>query len=117
MSKKSEFKMLHDNVLIKKKPVATKTESGLYVSPTNTGAKGAPIEGIVISCGPGRYNAKGELVKPDVEPGDQVIFAQTDLRELKQMGDEFVVVPSSEILLRLRPDEPIIPAGPIFNLS
>lgn len=113
----SQFKMMHDLILIKKKPVPVKTETGIHLVPLNTGAKGAPMEGIVISVGPGKFTIKGDFVKPDVEPGDQVIFAQTDLKEIKQMGDEFVVVPSSEILLRLRPEDPIVPPGPVFNLS
>lgn len=113
----SKFKLLHDLVLIKKKPAPVKTEAGIHLVPHNTGAKGAPMEGIVVSVGPGAFTVKGDFVKPDVEPGDQVIFAQTDLKVIKQLGDEFVVVPSAEILIRLRPDTPIVPAGPVFNLS
>lgn len=112
----SKFKLLHDLVLIKKKPAPVKTESGLHLIPQNLGSKGAPMEGIVVSVGEGKFTPKGDWVKPDVEPGDQVIFAQTDLKELKQLGDAFVIVPSSEILVRLRPEEPIIPDGPIFKL-
>lgn len=108
----SKFKMLHDLVMIKKKPQAEKTESGIYIMPANTGAKGAPMEGVVVSVGPGRYTSKGDFVVPDVEPGDQVIFAQTDLKTLAQFGDDFVIVPAAEVLLRLRPDNPIVPEGP-----
>lgn len=113
----SKFALLHDLVLIKKKPAAEKTESGIHLMPANTGAKGSPMEGIVVAIGPGKYTVKGDLVRPDVEPGDQVIFAQTDLKELKALGDGFVIVPSSEILVRLRPENPVIPDGPVFNLS
>lgn len=112
----SKFSLLHDLVLIKKKPNPVKTETGIHLMPTNTGAKGAPMEGIVVSVGPGKYTLKGDYIKVDVEPGDQVIFAQTDLKEIKQLGDAFVIVPSSEILLRLRPDEPVIPDGPDLKL-
>lgn len=112
----SKFKLLHDLVLIKKKPPPSKTESGIYLTPNNIGAKGGPIEGIVVSVGSGKFTPKGDWVVPDIEPGDQVIFAQTDLKELKQLGDEFVIVPSSEILVRLRPENPIVPDGPIFNI-
>jgi len=113
----SSFKLLHDLVLIKKKPTPVKTDSGIHLVPHNTGSKGAPMEGIVVSVGEGKFTVNGDWVKPDVEPGDQVIFAQTDLKELKQLGDAFVIVPSSEILVRLRPEDPVIPAGPVFNLS
>jgi chaperonin GroES len=113
----SKFALLHDLVLIKKKPAAEKTESGIHLMPANTGAKGAPMEGIVVAVGPGKYTAKGDFVKPDVEPGDQIIFAQTDLKEIKALGDGFVIVPSGEVLLRLRPENPVIPDGPVFNLS
>lgn len=112
----SAFKLLHDLVLIKKKPAPVKSEAGIHLIPQNTGSKGAPMEGIVVSVGPGKFTVNGDWTKPDVEPGDQVIFAQTDIKEIKQLGDAFVVVPSSEILIRLRPDEPVIPEGPIFKL-
>ena len=112
----SKFKLLHDLVLIKKKPAPVKSEAGIHLIPQNLGQKGAPMEGIVISVGDGKYTIKGDWVKPDVEPGDQVIFAQTDLKEVKALGDAFVIVPSSEILVRLRPDEPIVPEGPDFKL-
>lgn len=112
----SKFKLLHDLVLIKKKPAPVKSEAGIHLVPHNTGSKGAPMEGIVVSVGDGKFTIKGDWVKPDVEPGDQVIFAQTDLKEIKQLGEEFVIVPSSEILVRLRPTDPIIPAGPVFKL-
>jgi chaperonin GroES len=107
----SKIALLHDLILIKKKPAAVETESGIKLV-QNAGAKGAPMEGIVVSVGPGKYTPKGDFVKPDVEPGDQVIFAQTDLKEIKQLGNDFVIVPSSEILIRLRPENPIIPEGP-----
>lgn len=110
----SKLNLLHDLILIKKKPAPVKSESGIHLIPQNTGSKGAPIEGIVVAVGPGKFTVKGDFVKPDVEPGDQVIFAQTDLKEIKQMGSEFVIVPSSEILIRLRPDDPVVPDGPIF---
>ena len=112
----SKFKLLHDLILIKKKPTPVKSEAGIHLVPQNVGTKGAPIEGIVVSVGPGKFTVNGDWVVPDVEPGDQVIFAQTDLKEIKQLGTEFVVVPSSEILIRLRPEEPVIPEGPIFNI-
>ena len=112
----SKFKMLHDLVLIKKKPAPVQSAAGIHLIPHNVGAKGAPMEGIVVAVGPGVYTKKGDFVKPDVEPGDQDIFAQTDLKECKQLGDDFVIVPSGEVLLRLRPEDPIVPAGPVFAL-
>lgn len=107
----SKFAVLHDRVLIKKNPPRKQTDSGIAIV-DNFGYKGGPIEGIVVAVGPGTYTVNGDFVKADCEPGDQVIFAQTDLKEIKQLGDDFVIVPSSEILVRLRPENPDVPAMP-----
>lgn len=107
----SKFKVLHDLVLIKKAPAKRKTESGIHIV-DNFGYKGGPVEGVVVSVGPGKYTDKGDFITVDVEPGDHVIFAQSGAKDIKALGDEFIMVPSSEVLLRLRPDTPVVPDGP-----
>jgi co-chaperonin GroES (HSP10) len=108
----SKFALLHDLVLIKR-VLSKTTEAGIITTyGKNSGAKGAPMEGVVVSVGPGKYTPQGDLIKVDVEPGDNVIFCQTDLKTIRQLGEDFVIVPSSEVLLRLRPEDPVVPEAP-----
>lgn len=96
-----KIEALHDHVLIKPEKKTTVTESGIHIPDTTAADRRGPACGTVIKVGPGKQNAKGELVPVPVSPGDLVYYMQGQLQTVKLGGESFVMVPSPEILLRV----------------
>lgn len=80
---------LADRVIIKRDPEVTLTPGGIIIPDTMTDK---PMEGIIISVGPGRTTESGSLVPMSVKPDDRVLFA-------KFAGVEIVEDPMGSILL------------------
>ncbi len=95
----TKIQMLHNLVLIQPPAKVTSTESGLAV--IGEIDKTGPQKGTVLSVGPGIKDKHGNLTPIGVEPGDIVVYAKTDLREIKQGDLELVIVPATEILFKL----------------
>lgn len=89
-----ELVPLHDRVLVKR--VEAEEMSGPIIIPE--AAKEKPMEGLVVSAGPGRLNRDGERVPMQVTAGDRVLFGKYAGQEVKIEGDEHVVVKEDEIL-------------------
>jgi chaperonin GroES len=56
------------------------------------------MQGEVLAVGPGARNDKGELVAPDVKPGDRVLFGKWSGTEVKIDGDELLIMKESDIM-------------------
>jgi chaperonin GroES len=86
---------LHDRIIVKRSDPETKTASGIVI-PDSAGEK--PEQGEVLAVGPGKRNDQGERVKPDVKPGDKVIFGKYGGQTVKLGGDEVLVLREEDIL-------------------
>jgi len=73
------FRPLHDRVLVRR-------------------LDSEPMEGEVLSVGPGARTDKGELLAPSVKVGDRVLFAKYAGTDVKMDGEERVIVKESDIL-------------------
>lgn len=93
---KTNFTMLHDKVMIYPLPKTKKTPGGIIITekidPT------APVDGVIVSTGPGRLDKNDKLIPMSVKVGDRVIFVTNAAKEVKQGADTFLVVPISEVL-------------------
>lgn len=101
MKPKTSFTLLHDLVMIF--PISPKktTESGIIIHDSVEKNSTAPVQGMVIACGPGRLDKRDNLIPMPVEVGDRVIFVKNAAKEIKYAGDTFLVVPTSEILCKV----------------
>lgn len=97
----TNFKPLHDNVIIRPNAPPEKTPGGLFLAPTNT--KDPAIEGVVIAVGPGRTLENGTRVRPEVETGVKVLCPQYGGTEVDIDGVKHRVMPESLILAILAP--------------
>ena len=70
---------------------------GLYIPDT---AKEKPTRGEVIAVGPGRIE-KGDRVKMDIHPGDQVIYGKYSGTNYTFEGQEYVIIKASDVLAKL----------------
>jgi chaperonin GroES len=69
----------------------------LYIPDT---AKEKPTRGEVIAVGPGRIE-KGERVKMDIHPGDQVIYGKYTGTPYQVGADELIIIKASDILAKI----------------
>ena len=56
------------------------------------------MEGEILAVGPGARNEKGEIVPPDVKPGDRVLFGKWSGTEIKIDGEELLIMKESDIM-------------------
>jgi len=80
-----KFRPLHDRVVVKRVAEEEKTKGGIIIPDT---AKEKPMEGEVVSVGPGARDEKGTLVAPDVKAGDRILFGKWSGTEIKLDGVE-----------------------------
>lgn len=89
------FRPLHDRVVVERLDVEQKTAGGIIIPDT---AKEKPMEGKVISVGPGARNEQGQIVALDVKKGDRVLFGKWSGTEVKIDGKELLIMKESDIM-------------------
>ena len=89
------IKPLEDRVLIKPLEAESKTESGLYLPES---AKEKPMQGKIVSIGPGKLLDNGERVKPAVKKGDTVVYGKYAGTEIEIKTTTHVIMRESELL-------------------
>ncbi|MGQ0674630.1 MAG: co-chaperone GroES [Rhodospirillales bacterium] len=89
------FKPLHDRVVVKRVPSDQKTAGGIIIPDT---AQEKPMEGEVISVGPGARGEDGKLHPLDVKSGDRVLFGKWSGTEVKLDGEELMIMKESDIM-------------------
>lgn len=90
-----KIKPLGDRVLVKTLSGETQTKSGIFLPDT---AKEKPQEGEVLAVGPGKIMDNGKRVVPEIQAGQRVLFAKYAGTEIKQDGEEYLILRESDIL-------------------
>jgi len=90
-----KFRPLHDRVLVRRLEQEEKTAGGIIIPDT---AKEKPMEGEVVSAGPGVRGEDGQLIALDVKEGDRILFGKWSGTEVKIDGEELLIMKESDIL-------------------
>ena len=90
-----KIKPLSDRVVIKSAEPDEKVQGGIIIPDT---AKEKPMEGQVISAGPGKIMEDGKRSPMDVKAGDRVLFGKYAGTEIKIDDEEYVIMREEEIL-------------------
>jgi len=90
-----KFRPLHDRVVVKRLGEEEKTAGGIIIPDT---AQEKPMEGEVITVGPGERSDDGKLTPLDVKAGDRVLFGKWSGTEVKIDGEELVIMKESDIM-------------------
>ncbi|MBX3317209.1 MAG: co-chaperone GroES [Phycisphaeraceae bacterium] len=88
-------KPLEDRVLVKPLEAETKTASGLYLPES---AKEKPMQGKVVSTGPGKLLENGKRAHLSVKVGDTVVFGKYAGTEVEIKGDKHLIIRENELL-------------------
>ena len=86
---------LHDQVLLRRIEEKEEVKGGIVIPDT---AKEKPMEGDVISVGPGKMMEDGKRSPMDVKAGDRVLFGKYAGTEIKIGDEEYVIMREEEIL-------------------
>jgi chaperonin GroES len=92
---KTQFRPLHDRVVVRRLEADEKTKGGIIIPDT---AKEKPQEGEVVAVGPGGRDEAGKLVPLDVKPGNRVLFGKWSGTEVKLNGEELLIMKESDIM-------------------
>jgi chaperonin GroES len=86
---------LYDRVLVKRMDEET-TSAGGIVLPGSAAEK--PMRGEIVSAGKGKRLESGEIVPLDVKIGDTVLFGKYSGTEVKELGDDMLVMREEDIM-------------------
>lgn len=90
-----QFRPLHDRVVVRRVEEDEKTAGGIIIPDT---AREKPIQGEVLAVGPGARNDKGEVLPPDVKPGERVLFGKWSGTEVTIDGEDYLILRESDIM-------------------
>ena len=91
------LKPLGDRVIVEILEEEQTTASGIVLPDT---AKEKPQRGRILAVGPGRWE-DGKLVPLDVAVDDEVIFSKYGGTEVKDSGEDYLILRESDILAKL----------------
>ena len=91
----STVRPLEDRLVVKPLEAETKTASGLFLPES---AKDRPMQGKVVSIGPGKLLDSGERMQPGVKKGDTVLFGKYSGTEVEIKNVKHLIIRESELL-------------------
>ncbi|MSR28429.1 MAG: co-chaperone GroES [Phycisphaerales bacterium] len=91
----STVRPLEDRIVVKPLDPETKTASGIYL-PEN--AKEKPMQGKVVSVGPGKLLDNGTRLCPTVKKGDTVVYGKYSGTEIEIKNITHLIIRESELL-------------------
>ncbi|CAH2398227.1 co-chaperone GroES [Mesorhizobium escarrei] len=92
---KSNFRPLHDRVVVRRVESESKTSGGIIIPDT---AKEKPQEGEIIAVGSGARDEAGKLVPLDVKAGDRILFGKWSGTEVKLNGEDLLIMKESDVM-------------------
>ena len=90
-----KFRPLHDRVVVRRIESDAKTAGGIIIPDT---AKEKPMEGEVVSCGPGARGEDDKIQPLELKKGDRVLFGKWSGTEVKLDGQELIIMKESDIM-------------------
>jgi chaperonin GroES len=90
-----KLRPLGDRCIVKRLDEQTKTAGGILI-PEN--AKEKPMEGLVVSVGPGKVMADGKIRELAIKAGDTVLFGKYSGTEVKFDGQDYVILREDDVL-------------------
>ncbi|ESZ08543.1 molecular chaperone GroES [Mesorhizobium sp. L2C085B000] len=85
----------HDRVVVRRVESESKTAGGIIIPDT---AKEKPQEGEIIAVGSGARDEAGKLVPLDVKAGDRILFGKWSGTEVKLNGEDLLIMKESDIM-------------------
>ncbi len=94
------FRPLHDRVVVRRMDGEQKSAGGVIIPDT---AQEKPMEGEIVSVGPGARNEKGDIVPVAVKAGDRVLFGKWSGTEVKLGGEDLLIMKEADLMAVIEP--------------
>jgi len=107
-----KYKPLHENIIVRRTSELEVSAGGIYIPETN---RDKPSEGVVLGVGTG-YRTPTGIIPLEVQEGDLVAFGRYSGNDVKQNGEEVVILKEDELLATYTvdgDDEPIQEPKPV----
>ena len=91
----TNFRPLHDRVVVRRVESEAKTKGGIIIPDT---AKEKPQEGEIVAIGSGARDESGKVVALDVKVGDRVLFGKWSGTEVKLDGEDLLIMKEADIM-------------------
>ena len=91
----TNFRPLHDRVVVRRVESEAKTKGGIIIPDT---AKEKPQEGEIVAVGSGARDDSGKIVPLDVKAGDRVIDVNWSGTEVKLDGEDRLIMKEADIM-------------------
>lgn len=88
------LKPVEDKVIVKVDEEENVTSSGFFIAPTGEKQDTATV----VAVGPGLLLGNGDLMVPDVNVGDKIIFAKYQGTEIDHDGETLLILAYRDIL-------------------
>lgn len=95
----SKLNPIGDKILVQPIEEQKMSAGGIIIPVGNDGK--TPQRGVVVAVGPGLPNSKGEIIKPNLEVGDTVIFQNGAGQELKLDGNKFLIMTEHNVFAKV----------------
>jgi chaperonin GroES len=92
---KSNFRPLHDRVVVRRIEADEKTKGGIIIPDT---VQEKPQQGEVLAVGPGGRDQAGKLTPVDLKVGDKVLFGKWSGTEVKIDNEDLLIMKESDIM-------------------
>ena len=89
------IKPLRDNIVVRKEDKTEKTKGGIIIPDT---ARSFPDTGVVVCCGPGTTDNKGNFTAICVSPGDTVMFAKNRGHTVTVDDEDLTMIKDEDVL-------------------
>jgi chaperonin GroES len=91
----TNFRPLHDRVVVRRIEAEAKTKGGIIIPDT---AKEKPQEGEIVAVGTGTRDDKGAFIALDVKAGDRILFGKWSGTEVKLNGEDLLIMKEADIM-------------------
>jgi chaperonin GroES len=90
-----KIKPLYNHVLVQRNDAETKTKGGIIIPDTS---KEKPSKGKIIAVGDGSVSDTGKNIPLTVKAGQEILFAKWGGTEIKEDGQDYILIKESDIL-------------------
>lgn len=91
----AKIKPLHNHVLVQRNDAETKTKGGIIIPDTS---KEKPSKGKIIAISDSNFNDSGQNIPLTVKVGQEILFAKWGGTEIKEDGQDYILIKESDIL-------------------
>src|ERR1700712_4659700 len=91
----TNFRPLHDRVVVRRVEAEAKTKGGIIIPDT---VKEKPQEGEIVAVGSGIRDESGKIIALDVKAGDRVLFGKWSGTEVKLNGEDLLIMKEADIM-------------------